>query len=110
MNEMGEKKKREALQDQRRSGCLGLCAIGSRQQIDYRAETQIRCLSRISLPLTEHPRRTTILHPHAHFLDFLINTIPQAYKHRYPKSAKIYPPLNINPALLPSAESPHCCL
>lgn len=40
----------EIQQDQVRSGCLGLCAMGSRQQIDYGAETLILCLSPISLP------------------------------------------------------------
>lgn len=51
--------------------------MGSRRQIDYGAETLICCLSSISLLQTEHPHRTTILHPHASFLDFLINMIPR---------------------------------
>lgn len=48
--ERRSRREREILQDQAGSGCLGLRAMGSRQQIDYGAETLIRCLSPISLP------------------------------------------------------------
>lgn len=66
----------EISQDQAGSTCLGICALGSRQHIDYGAETLICCLSLISLPQTEHPHRTTIVHPLASFPDLLISAIP----------------------------------
>lgn len=61
--------------DQAGSTCFGICTMGSRQKIDYGAETLIRCLSPLSLPQTEHPPRTTILHPLTSFPDHLINKI-----------------------------------
>lgn len=67
--------KGNAGRDQAGSTCFGICTMGSRQKIDYGAETLIRCLSPLSLPQTEHPLRTTILHPLTSFPDRLINKI-----------------------------------
>lgn len=61
--------------DQTGSTCFWIFTMGSRQKIDYGAETLIRCLSPLSLPQTEHPPRTTILHPLTSFPDHLINNI-----------------------------------
>lgn len=61
--------------DQAGSTCFRICTMRSRQKIDYGAERLIRCLSQLSLPQTEHPLRTTILHPLTSFPDRLINKI-----------------------------------
>lgn len=64
--------------DQAGSACFGICTMGSRQKIDYGAETLIRCLSPLSLPQTEHPLGSTILHPLTSFPDRPINKISSA--------------------------------